>query len=218
MEDIRSMATGAIFNDSDTSSMWETRAKAIQSYANLEQALCRLFAMLAGTQLNVAGIIFFKITSSQARLDIIEKLWKLRFYHDYNLFRNSLIKGLKPIDTKRNEIVHWNMVGRQKLDINGGLSETDLTLRPPTFWTHHPGNIELNESDLYEFYKKCRFYTRIISIFDGIIRNSVTNMTSGEIDSWREIFQQELIYPPPEGTPLRTILEELQTPHQSSDE
>jgi len=38
---------------------WAIRGHAIQAYASLEQALCMLFATLAGVYPDVAGIIFF---------------------------------------------------------------------------------------------------------------------------------------------------------------
>lgn len=94
----------------DDHPIWGNRAKAVQAYANLEQALCRLFALLCGIQLDAAGIIFFKITNTQARNDILDKLFRWRFKDEFNLFRNSLFKTLRPIDIRRNEIIHWNTV------------------------------------------------------------------------------------------------------------
>ena len=47
------------------------RAKAIQSYASLEQSLCGLLAALGNIETEVAGIIFFKISSADSRNKII---------------------------------------------------------------------------------------------------------------------------------------------------
>jgi hypothetical protein len=70
---------------------WSVRGKAIQSYANLEQALLTLFASLSGLKHDAAAIIMFKITSVDARSSILEKLFRRRFGSKFNLFRNSLI-------------------------------------------------------------------------------------------------------------------------------
>ena len=92
----------------DQDPFWAVRAKAIQCYASLEQSLCRLLASLGNMEPEVAGIIFFKISSADSRNKIIEKLFKRRHNGQYNLFINSLITQLRPVDIKRNEIVHWN--------------------------------------------------------------------------------------------------------------
>jgi hypothetical protein len=92
----------------DYDKLWAARAKAIQEYASLEQSLCSLFAYLGGIQQDIAGIIFFKITSAQARNSILERLFKKKFGDQFNLFRSSLIRRLTSIDNERNAIVHWN--------------------------------------------------------------------------------------------------------------
>jgi hypothetical protein len=93
-----------------TDEFWAIRGKAIQSYAGLEQSLARLFSALAGTSQEIGGTIFFRIASADARRNLIGKLFQIKFRQQYNLFRNSLIKQLKPIDDERNQIVHWNVV------------------------------------------------------------------------------------------------------------
>ena len=76
-----------------TDEFWALRGKAIQGYANLEQALAMLFAILAGTDSDTANIIFFKITNADARNKIIEKLFQKKLGDQHNLFRNSLIRN-----------------------------------------------------------------------------------------------------------------------------
>src|SRR5215207_2628240 len=102
----------------------------IQAYANLEQALCRLFARVSGTTDETAGIIFFRITSFRVRNTIIEKLFRKHFEGEYAEFRNSLIRQLDPIDRERNEIVHWNGVSERVDD-----EPEVISMRPPTFFT-----------------------------------------------------------------------------------
>ncbi|HMC13564.1 MAG TPA: hypothetical protein VKG67_04395, partial [Gallionellaceae bacterium] len=91
----------------DQDPFWAVRAKAIENYASLEQSQCRLLAALGNIEPEVAGIIFFKISSTDSRNKIIEKLFRRKYQGQYNLFINSLVSQLKPINIKRNEIVHW---------------------------------------------------------------------------------------------------------------
>src|SRR5262245_52550839 len=53
--------------------IWANRGQAIQAYAQLEQSLCQVLAAVGDMSLPVAGIVFFKIVSTQARSAIIEK-------------------------------------------------------------------------------------------------------------------------------------------------
>ena len=87
--------------------IWAERGKAIQSYALLEQSLNMLFSQLSDTTESVAGTIFYKISNASARNSIIEKLLKTKYNAKFNLFWNSYLKLLRPIDLRRNEIVHW---------------------------------------------------------------------------------------------------------------
>ena len=87
--------------------IWAERGKAIQSYALLEQSLCDLFGFLSDTKDEIAATIFYKITSTGSRNAILDKLLRRKFGNKYNLFWNIYLKSLRPIDTRRNEIVHW---------------------------------------------------------------------------------------------------------------
>ena len=62
------------------------RAKAIDEYAQLEQAMAFLFAALARTERDVASLIFFRITNASSRNRIIEDLIKRRFGDACNHF------------------------------------------------------------------------------------------------------------------------------------
>jgi hypothetical protein len=110
---------------------WATRGHAIQAYAQLEQSLFRLFAHLTGLDHQPAGTIFFKITSSAARNAIIEKLFKQKLRDEFNLFRNSLITQIRPIDIQRNEIVHWNATNI--IFPPGSTPQFTVALAPPTY-------------------------------------------------------------------------------------
>lgn len=205
---------GSAKESSQSSPFWATRAKAIQAYASLEQAMCRLFCLLTRTEMDVAGIVFFKIASAQARISIIDKLWKLQYKNKYNLFRNSLLEAMKPIDIKRNEIVHWNVVSTSLIKDDGSYIH-ELNLKPPTYWTDMNDN-EIGEADLKEFIVKCNFYTRVVGMYDAIMRDNTGPIPADELSAWRDIFLQRLAYPPQSGTLLAQILLELQAQLQAS--
>src|SRR4051794_30862433 len=84
------------------------RAAAIQSYADLEQGTCRLFAHLTGLSDRVAGIIFFKLSNARSRLAILERLKRLKYGNTFSLYFNSLTKEIQRLDGTRNNIVHWS--------------------------------------------------------------------------------------------------------------
>ena len=58
--------------------LWAARGESVQAYALLEQALCRVFALVSGMSPQVAAVIFFRIASAQARNDILDKLIRLQ--------------------------------------------------------------------------------------------------------------------------------------------
>ena len=93
------------------------RASAIQAYAALERSLSFLFAQWLGTPIDVAGLVFFRITSTHARNRILDDLKKKKLENQYNLFWNSLLALTRTIDQRRNEIVHWHIVNNIDLSV-----------------------------------------------------------------------------------------------------
>src|SRR5271169_577483 len=139
----------------DQDPFWAVRAKAIENYASLEQSQCRLLAALGNIEPEVAGIIFFKISSTDSRNKIIEKLFRRKYQGQYNLFINSLVSQLKPINIKRKESVHWNTIQT----ISGSTpSDWSLSLIPPNFWEHNVDSPSIGIQDLVTFANKCSFY------------------------------------------------------------
>jgi hypothetical protein len=114
------------------------RPEEIQDYANLEQPLFHLFVILTAMDPEIAETIFFKNTSSQARNAILDKLIRKRYGSPYSLFWNSYLKQLRPIDTKRNEIVHWNMILNVDISDANPMPIYIQTLNPPNFWKKSP--------------------------------------------------------------------------------
>jgi hypothetical protein len=60
------------------------RAKAIEAYAKLEQALCSLFAAWLNIKPEIAALVFFKITNASARLDILDLLFEKQSKSEYS--------------------------------------------------------------------------------------------------------------------------------------
>ena len=183
----------------DQDPFWAVRAKAIQSYASLEQSLCGLLASLGNIEPEVAGIIFFKISSTDSRNKIIEKLFKRRHQGQYNLFINSLIAQLRPIDLKRNEIVHWNTAQT----ISGpSPSDWSLSLIPPNFWVRDENSPSVGIQDLVTFAHTCSFYSRLINMLSLVLDPRHQEHVASIRDTWLEIFAQPITYPPPATHPL----------------
>jgi hypothetical protein len=179
---------------------WEIRAKAIQAYANLEQALASLFAALGAVAPDVGAIIFFKIASSDARNKIIEALFRKKFDDAFNLFRNSLFYQLRPIDQDRNSIVHWNAACQTGHD--GTATTAKVVLTPAAILAGKKPPIMTTE-DLEAFDAKAIFYGRLINMFTLMACNvSQHPIPEHERKQWLEIFSRPIIYPPPEDHPL----------------
>jgi hypothetical protein len=191
--------TSRIEND-----FFAVRGRAIQSYATLEQSIAQLFCGLADLKIEVAQIIFFKITSSNSRNNIVEKLFRRRFGSEYKVFRNSLLKQLRTIDRRRNEIVHWNVIEDIAIAADGkGTSVLKLT--PPAFWIRDDETADLTKNDLSAFVVQCDFYSRLINMFGlttGLISLS-TPPSEEDKKPWLEIFNQSVVYPAPGNHPLR---------------
>lgn len=193
------IALGDVSRVLDQDPFWAVRAKAIQSYASLEQSLCGLLASLGNIEPEVAGIIFFKISSTDSRNKILEKLFKRRHQGQYNLFINSLISQLRPIDLKRNEIVHWNTAQT----ISGPApSDWSLSLIPPNFWTHGENSPSIGIDDLVTFANKCSFYTRLINMLSLVLDPRHQESVASIRDTWLKIFAQPITYPPQATHPL----------------
>jgi hypothetical protein len=191
---------------------WAVRAMAIQSYALFEQALGDLFAGLSDTNPIVAGIIFFRLNAS-TRSPILEKLFRHKFHSQYNLFRNSLIKALRPLEGERNEIVHWNVTNQITPNDDGTMTGT-LYLEAPSLWTPDENVRRWGIDDLRAFQPKCAFFAGVVRMFSSIViyRREFYGFPPNFSDAWRDIFQQPLVYPPPTDHPLCARLQRPDTP------
>lgn len=170
-----------------------TRASAIEQYAMIEQVLVALCAYLMGISVDIAGIPFFKMNNARARLAMVERLLKKKHGNAYNIFWNSLVKHLRPIDERRNQIVHW--ITEQTATSN---KERQCCLVSPNYWDRTEDSEKIYLDDLYDFILKCFFYFRLIQHFNWLISGSPKKIHP----AWPEICQQPIIYPPPDTHPL----------------
>jgi len=177
----------------DHDPMWATRGRAIQSYAQLEQALCHVFSATTGVEMSVAGHIIFRIASYGARNAIIEKMIHHKHGQKFNLFWNPLLKDIRTVDLRRNEIVHWICATNATIGADNKLY-VGVTLVPPNFWGNTPSVDRITSRDLVAFIEKCNVFARLLSMFMVV--------TSGKMEAekaapWLDIFQQPLVYPLP---------------------
>jgi hypothetical protein len=176
-----------------------TRGRAIEAYAVLEQCLCNLFACFGGINENIAGIVFFKITSSRVRDAIMDKLLRKKHGTTYALFWNSMIKQIDKISRRRNEIVHWKTV----LHFAQRPEECFFTLNPPNFWGYDANTEEYTASRLQDFIAECEFVSRLCSFFHMFLTHDVSSMWKpDQVQTWHDIFQRASVYPPPNTHPL----------------
>jgi hypothetical protein len=202
-----------IQNTGEDNRFWAARAIAIQSYASLEQALGELFAGLGEIRPEIAGVIFFKITSAQVRDAIIDKLFQLKFASGFNLFRNSLIKALRPLSNERNEIVHWNVINSITRHDDGRMTGT-LLLEPPALWRERPSVKTWSIESLRSYKVKCDFFKTIVGMFTTIVvhRREFHGRSESWHNAWRDIFQVAITYPPPADHPSFQAPQALMSP------
>jgi hypothetical protein len=176
---------------------WAIRGIAIQSYALLEQSLGDLFAGLNDINPIVAGITFFRITSTRARNTILDKFFRNKYHSQYHLFRNSLFHHLPDLDNRRNQIVHWNAVNMITREDDGS-TIGNLTLRAPFLWAPSATGEQIDTDTLLAFIDKSMFFASIIRMFTSIAihRQHALGFPADFHDAWRDIFQQPITYPP----------------------
>ena len=191
-----------------------SRASAIQSYANVEQSLCGLFAGLLEIKDDLAGIVFYRVANARFRNRILEELLEKRVGNANSIFWNSLESFLRRLDQRRNEIVHWHIV--QNIDLSKLHPEAaNWSLRPPAGWMNG-SPASLNEKEMIEFIQQCEFISRLINMFSMIMIREV--LPPAERQPWLEIFRQPILYPPPEGHPLSPNPKAPLSPPQPSGE
>ena len=185
------------------------RARAIQAYASVEQSICGLFCKLLGIQDKLGAIVFFKITASRFRNEIIEKLLRETNRNELLPFWNSLVtKLLGPVDVDRNMIVHWaTSTTIESGDAQGIVRE--MKLIAPNFWSFDYNNA-WNTIDLQDFTRRAKQVELIVNMltsheFLGHLKHLPLH----------DIFRQPLTYPLPVGHPLY-LIPKVQSPQPPS--
>jgi hypothetical protein len=106
---------------------------------------------------------------------------------------------LRPIDIKRNEIVHWNAANNTGDIDAAGRPIVTVSLVPPNFWDMDENSPQLTLEDLKDFISKCDVFSRLCSMF---FLATGDKMRPDQAKPWLDIFQQPLDYPLPAGHPL----------------
>jgi hypothetical protein len=175
------------------------RAKAIQMYASVEQSLASLFGVLVQTSPKIAGIIFFRIVNTRSRNAILEGILKERHGTAYDVYWTSILKMVVQLDSERNEIIHWHVV--QELGkFEGDRALTSFKLSVPNFWAYTATSPSKSAHDINQFSFRCDYVTRSLNMFTVHLQGDVLPAESAS--TWREIFQQPAVYPPPDNHPL----------------
>jgi hypothetical protein len=192
--------------------IWANRGKAIQSYAMLEQSLSFLLADLGGMSRETAWTIFYRISNTDSRSKILQKLLRKKHESLFNLFWNAYFTQLKQINIKRNEIVHWLCA------MNAAINTRDMmivgiTLIHPSSLGDKAPHTQITSNELIDFATKCDVFARLCTMFVGVTSNQ---LTEDEAKPWLDIFQQPLVYPLPADHPLNQTTAIPDNPPQSS--
>jgi hypothetical protein len=194
----------------DSDPLWAARGRAIGAYANLEHIMCSMFAHLGEMPSEVAGVIYFKITSAQVIKSILDKLMRRRYGDTYNLFWNSFLKEFGKLANSRNEIVHWLPENTHQVTEEGRTFEMKL-FPPHRHFGNDPDDTPvLTAADLASFRAKCSFLgTQCWSLLWWI-----TSDDDGT--PLPERYLQPIAYPPLSSLLRYPKHEEPQTPPQAS--
>jgi hypothetical protein len=186
----------AFYQSSAQDPFWATLGHAIQSYARLEQSLCRLFAAVTDMPNECASIIFYKITSANTLHEILEKLAKRKYGETYATFWHSLVTMMRKAANQRNNIVHW------RAGIHPQKKEMQLTL-PRLQWLKDIGSSDyLNTPHLTDFIAKCTFIQD--QVYEFLLMQDEfwqSKLKPGFLTVWQEKFQREVVYTAPSPTP-----------------
>ena len=190
---------------------WALRGQAVHAFGNLEQQLIWLFAAFMNVNIQYANSVFLKIYNASVQRNMLSRLCELRCEPEYTTFFNSYLNIVGHVTEKRDRIVHWAAAVVEKDDkfVRWQLMYPDYTDSTSTNARRAP----LVNDDLKNFIHKCEFLSRLGSHFHTWIAHPEHR---GEHQSWRDIFVQPVIYPPPNNHPLFQILQEPENLLRSS--
>jgi hypothetical protein len=191
------------------------RSVAIEAYANLEFGLSKLFAQLLNTDDARAAIVFFRITNARSRNTIIAGLLEREHGEKYDVYwhgepgdgktkqkTRGLISLIASLDERRNDIVHWHVIRSYGITPSG-LQKNPEELRSVGSWYKLPGQTQkITTESLTEFTAKCEFVSTSIHRFAKFTTTEAIPLDPVERDTWLQIFQQPVSYPPSDNHPL----------------
>jgi len=190
--------------------LWLSRARAIQSYANVEHGLCALLAAFAQTDIHSATVIMFKI-GAHPRNAILDDLMDYRYRDEYGTFWRSLMKRVRRLDGVRNNIVHWHeYIGLTATTATVGLS------RPAT-WYSSSGISTMSVSAIDEFSAECGFVGRLLNVFHSHLLGKL-KVDDPDDKPWHGVFKEPIAYPPPEAHPLYPFWQEEHCEPRGTDD
>lgn len=178
---------------------WALRGKAIAAYASVEHSLCHLFCDFAGLELYVGMTIYFRITAPRIMWEILEVLIRRKYNDTYREFWKSLDKHVKKLVDIRNHIVHG--VVATEIDANGYGGVSLVSHKWVSQETSEQK--EIRSQEIEAFIAKCNFIYRHCNMFHLFLQPSVfSTWPSEQQQTWRDIFRQPIVYPPPNSHPL----------------
>lgn len=198
------------------------RARTIEKYAQVEQALSMLFADLLGTTPEIAGIVFFRITSAHSRNIIIQDLLVSRYGKTYEPYwhgipetpnKRGLMNLIKRLDQTRNEIVHWHTA--TTVSVENGKAKSVVTLIKPNVWAFKSESPQITVQNMEDFFALANFVDRSIVIFTMTATDALPEDSPAKT-TWREICQRPCTFPIPDTHPLSPKPEAHENPPPQS--
>jgi hypothetical protein len=193
------------------------RGRAIEAYSTLEYYLCRLLADFSGMTREVASVVFYKVTSTRSRNEILDKLLRKKHGATCRLYWNSVLKEISKIDERRNQIVHWVTIAAPAEDgPDAGrtmLPGASIFAPPDVPLDANAGTPKIDRDDLFEFVIRTEFFARSLEALGRFLRPPLFRGQPDleQLAAWREIFQQPATYPPPSSHPLFQTYSEQQS-------
>jgi hypothetical protein len=146
--------------------------------------------------------VFFRIQNVRNRNAAVTDLLHRKQRNTYDVFWNSFVKFIGVLDGRRNKIVHWGTV--VYISADHGSTKYETRLRAPDIWDRKGDQTTISLADLYDFIVRCDFAARLLNTFWVFISGQAAQIREAVSFSatWQEIFQQRVIYPPPDTHPL----------------
>lgn len=179
------------------------RSKALDAYASVEQGLCSVLSRLTNTDAKYTSIIFYR-TGTHPRNVILDDLMKAEYGDQYQPFWDTLMKRVRSVDQTRNMIVHWHT------SVNISAERATVVLSKPSTWYSNGDISQITAEEIDTFMAECDFVSRLLSMFDAFLSGALRK-DKAAYSVWLEIFQQPVVYPPPDTHPLFPTWNALQS-------